>query len=359
VTTALPPAARPGPRAPSVPDGADLRRLAAAVLLPATAESALPPGVHDHLRAGGRSVLLGETRAEYVARRMSPERRARESAERFRALTRQVEEAAGAPCLVAVDQELGGIERAHDLVPGLPSAAEATELSDDALRAACRRTATALHDLGVTLALGPVVDLIDGPQPWLDGRHHGADAAHAARLAARYVRAFEAVGVATCPKHFPGHRGLTADPATDPEAVVPGTLDAVRADLAPFRAAAWAGASAVMLGPATVPAIDPDRPASLSPRVVALLRAEIGFRGLIVTDDLDAASVLRGRTLAGAAVEALVAGADLLLVSAENDLPGLVDGLSWAVTLGVLPAERLAEAARRVGALADRRSAPW
>jgi beta-N-acetylhexosaminidase len=346
--------AAPDERRADVYDRDRLRHLAASVLLPATDASALPPGLEGFLRAGGRSVLLGESRAEYVARRMDDDRRARETPERFRALTAAAGAAAGAPCLVALDQELGGIQRAHALVPALPSAAEAASLPDDALLAACGRTARGLRELGVGLVLGPVVDLVDGPQPWLDGRHHGADAAHTARLAARFVRAFEAAGVATCPKHFPGHRGLTTDPAVDEIAVVPASRAALVADLAPFRAALWAGASAAMVGPATVPALDPDLPALLSPAVVGLLRGELGFGGLVVSDDLDAASVLRGRTLAEAAVAALRAGNDLLLVSAENDLPALVEALVAGVVRGDLPAGRLAAAARRVAALADR-----
>lgn len=336
------------------PPADELRRLAASVLLPATAESRLPAELAAFLRSGGRSVLLGETRAEYVARRMSDDRRRRETPEAFAALIGAIQDATPAPVLVALDQELGGIQRAHDLAPALPGIAEVPGLSPDALRAACAATARGLRALGVGLALGPIVDLVDGPQPWLGGRHHGDDPAATARIGAAYVAAFEAAGVATCAKHFPGHRGLRADPAVDPVAVVPGDRAALGPGLEPFRAAIAAGASAVMVGPATVPGLGAPEPALLAPIVLRLLRDELGFSGLVVSDDLDAASVLHERTVPEAAVASLRAGCDLLLVSAENDLPALTGAIARAVQEGALEAERLAAASAAVDAVASR-----
>lgn len=333
---------------------AELRRLATGVLLPATAESAAGPKLTAFLRRGGRALLLGEDRAEYVARRMSAARRRTETHEAFAALIAAIAAPAPGPVLVAIDQELGGIQRAHDLVPALPSVAEAPTLPPAALAAACARTARGLRELGIGMALGPIVDLIDGPQPWLDGRHLGDDAERTGRIAATYVRAFEAAGVATCPKHFPGHRGLRTDPAVEARAVVPGDLAAVTRDLRPFDAAIRAGATAVMVGPAVVPALDPDRPALLSPAVVRALRDDLGFRGLVVSDDLDARSVLDGRTLHEAAVAALGSGNDLLMVSAANDLPAIAEALATAVEHGTLEEARLTAAAARVAATAER-----
>jgi beta-N-acetylhexosaminidase len=332
----------------------DLRRLAATVLLPATADSRPSPALTAFLAAGGRSVLLGETRAEYVARAMSAARRRTETREAFGTLIDGLRGSAAAPVLVVVDQELGGIQRAHDLVPALPSAADAHAMPAAALARACAATAEGLAALGIGMTLGPVVDLVDGPQPWLGGRHLGDDPAATARIGAAYVAAFEAAGVASCPKHFPGHRGLRADPAVEPVAVVPGDRAALEAGLRPFAAAVDAGATAIMVGPAAVPGLGADEPALLSAPVVGLLRQELGFAGLIVSDDLDAASVLHGRTLHEAAVASLRAGCDLLLVSADNDLPALTAALARAVADGALPAARLEAAARAVEAVVGR-----
>jgi beta-N-acetylhexosaminidase len=333
---------------------ADLRRLAAAVLLPATADSHLPPALAAFLAAGGRSVLLGETRAEYLARRMSDDRRRTETPAAFGALVDALRGSPTAPVLVALDQELGGIQRAHDLVPALPAIDDVAAMSTADLTAACGATARGLRELGVGLTLGPIVDLVGGPQPWLDGRHHGDDPTRTARIGAAYVAAFETAGVATCPKHFPGHRGLRADPAVDSVAVVPGDRLAAAEGLRPFAAAVDAGATAVMVGPAAVPGLGAPAPALLSAPVVRVLRDELRFGGLVISDDLDAASVLHGRTLHEAAVASLRAGCDLLLVSAENDLPALTSALVRAVADGALPAARLEAAARAVGAVADR-----
>jgi beta-N-acetylhexosaminidase len=333
---------------------ADLRRLAATVLLPATADSRPSPALTAFLAAGGRSVLLGETRTEYLAREMSAARRETETREAFAALIDGLRGSPTAPVLVAVDQELGGIQRAHDLVPTLPSAEDAHAMPADALARACAATAEGLARLGIGMTLGPIVDLVDGPQPWLGGRHLGDDPAATARIGAGYVAAFQAAGVATCPKHFPGHRGLAADPAVEPVAVVPGSRTVLEDGLRPFAAAVDAGATAVMVGPAAVPGLGADGPALLAAPVIRLLRDELGFAGLVVSDDLDAASVLHGRTLHEAAVASLGAGCDLLLVSADNDLPALTAALVDAVADGVLPVARLEAAARAVEAVAGR-----
>ena len=107
-----------------------------------------------------------------------------------------------------------------------------------------------------------------------------------------------------------------------------------------------------MLGPAVVEAIDRRRAASVSPAVVDLLRREIGFAGLVITDDLDAPGVLLDRTLADTAVMALQAGAELLMLAAGSHLPAIVQAIVAAVEGGILPEDTLARAAAKVRALA-------
>lgn len=304
------------------------------------------------LRGGGRAVLLGESREEYVSRRMTPERESGETQAAIRALTDAARELAGAPVLVAVDQELGGIQRLHRLVPELPSAELAHWMSAADLLAASARTAAAMKPLGVNLNLAPILDVMTGSNPWLDGRHLGDNPEAVSRIGAAFIEGMQAEGVAAAAKHFPGSRGLTTDPALD-ASVIPRSRPDDIDDLVPFRGAIAAGVKAVMMGPAVVPSIDPDAPASLSPAAHALLRDQLGFDGLIVSDDLDSASIIGAGTLAEAGERALSAGADLLLIAGGDTLGGFCADLTDAVLDGRVSHERVGEAAARVRALAD------
>jgi beta-N-acetylhexosaminidase len=339
--------------APAPGDGDDLRRLATSILLPATEAAELDDRLLAFFGAGGRSLLLGESREEYVARRMSPDRERRETAAMIATVIARAHEVAGAPVLIGLDAEIGGIERLAHLVGRLPSQSEAIQMSNEELAKACRATAEALRALGVSLVMAPILDVLDAPNRWLDGRHLGPAPNVVERVGVAFIEAFESAGVATTAKHFPGHRGLLTDPAVEPEAVVPGDRESALADLQPFRAAIRAGVSCVMTGPGTVEAFDPDRPALLSPSVVSLLREDGGFDGLVVSDDLDAASVLHGRGLDQALVEALQAGNDLMMVAASNDLAALSETVVAAVEDGRVDRLRLEQAAARVDRLAS------
>jgi beta-N-acetylhexosaminidase len=326
-------------------------RDAHAVLFPAFDSLTLDDHLRRHLAGGGVSLLLGESREEYLARAMSSARRAGEGTDDFLSLAALAHQEAG-DVLLAVDQELAGIQRLHGLVPALPSLDAARDMSDAALARACQATAAAARDLGVNLFLAPIADVrTGGLHPWLDGRTLGPNATEVARLASAYVRGVQRAGVAATAKHFPGYPALALDPA-----IAEARLAASRSDLAPgldvFRAVVRAGVRAVMLGPAVVEALDPGRPASLSPAVVDLLRGELGFAGLAITDDLDARATLLDRTLADAAVLALLAGAELLMLAAGSHLPAVVRAIVRAVEAGELPAETLARAAAKVRAVA-------
>lgn len=137
---------------------------------PAIDARSLLEHIADHLRSGGSSVLLGETRDEYVARSMSTERRSTETASWFREVAASARKSAGGTALVAVDQELGGIQRLHDLATPLPTASAAATLSTSSLLAAAAQLATECSGLGVNVVLSPIVDIVTGPNPWLDGR---------------------------------------------------------------------------------------------------------------------------------------------------------------------------------------------
>lgn len=322
-----------------------------AVLLPAIDDLALTKQHERFLSQGGRAFLIGETRQEYVARRMSPARQATETAGDLRALTDRIRHLAG-PALVALDQEPAGIQRLHGLVPALPDQQALHALGSDQIERAAFDMARAARDLGITMLLSPVIDLVTGHNPWLQGRTLGTDAAEVARIGAAYIRGVEAAGIVATAKHFPGHHDIDGDPATQ-IATVSGGPDALAAGMIPFRAAIAAGARAMMTGPALVPGMDAQMPSSLSAITIDALRG-MGFLGLVVSDDIDAIGTLRGqRSVPTAAVEALAAGSDLLLLSGANDLAAIRDHIVDAVGQGRLPQARLGQAAARVRALAD------
>jgi beta-N-acetylhexosaminidase len=330
---------------------------ARAVLLPAIADLNLSDELRRFLDAGGRSILIGETREEYVSRAMSPGRQASETRADIAGFSAEVRRHAG-PALVALDEEPEGIRRLHGLIPQFPRAKGLAALSASEIEEVARDMAASAAALGVGLFLAPILDVVSGRNSWLAGRTIAHDPAEVGRVAAAWVRGVQATGIAACAKHFPGHHDVTGDPAVE-IAEVTGDAVALVPGFAPFRAAISAGAKAVMTGPALVPALDPVLPSSLSPATIAALRSDFGFSGLVVSDDLDATATLRGkRSVPEAAVAALAAGSDLLLLSAENPLDGIAEAILAALAEGLLPEDRLAEAAGRVRALAAETPAP-
>ena len=159
--------------------------------------------------------------------------------------------------------------------------------------------------------------------------------------------------MAATAKHFPGHPHTPLDPAVHADAQVESSRDDIDSTLKVFRAVGAAGVRVVMTGPVLVPAIDPERAASRSAVTVDLLRNDLGFDGVILSDDLDAPGLLRGSSLEEAAVEALSAGIDWLLIAGTPHLPNLVAAVAEAVSSGHLSSARLAEAAHTVRTLTN------
>ena len=193
-----------------------LRNQCYGVLLPAFAELRLSPQVKAFLAGGGRAILLGETREEYVARRMSKQRETTESAAAIATLTAEARSLAG-DLIVAVDQELGGICRLHHLVPQFPSAQTIEELDPDSFQTICSAVASAARDMGVNCFLAPILDLVSGENPWLAGRTWSTDPHRVAEVSSLFIKTIQNSGVASVAKHFPGFSNLVLDPAVDPE----------------------------------------------------------------------------------------------------------------------------------------------
>ncbi len=273
-------------------------------------------------------------------------------------LVSQLQAAAAAggnpPLLVAVDQEGGAVKRFADGPPDVSPRTLGQE--GDVGHAAAEGAATAsfLRGLGVDVDLAPVLDTPSSPSSWLGSRAYSRNRFVNATLGTAFLNGLQQGGVAATAKHFPGLG--TARTTTDTSAVVVDTsAPALDRRLLPFRRAIAAGVSLVMVSNAGYPAYDPTgTPASLSePIVGGVLRKRLGFRGVVITDALEAPGPRRHRQ---AAVEAHRAGVDLLLYTHEKDSAAAFSQLVAAVRSGALPLATVTQATTRIAALKRRLS---
>lgn len=323
-----------------------------AVLLPASDKLELSEQGRRFLDAGGRAWLLGEGRSEYVARRMSPERMARETVEDFQGTALEIRRRAG-PALIAVDQEPGGINRLQGHVPDWPDTAQMMAMPPEQAEQHARRVALAARTLGVNMFLAPIMDRVTGSNPWLAGRVVTQDAAKIAELGAAMVRGVQSAGVAAVAKHFPGYAHIPRDPAINAAAIESSELPTVIEGMQTFNAVIAADVKMIMVGPAIVSALDPLRPALRSPAVIRRLTSDMGFRGIVLADDLDSKATLAGAGITTVAVEALAAGCDMLLLADKAEqVQEVVRAIVEAVRTGILSSDALATSADKVRQLA-------
>jgi beta-N-acetylhexosaminidase len=260
----------------------------------------------------------------------------------------------GTPTLVAVDQEGGLVQRvrapatmwppmmAHD---GLPSG-EDEEVAEQVGQAVGEE----LRALGFDIDFAPVLDVHTNPaNPIIGERAFGREAATAARRALAFARGLDAAGILACGKHFPGH----GDTDTDSHLALP-RIDhpwerLERVELPPFQLAARAGLPMIMTAHVVFAALDATRPATLSEQVVTgLLRERLGYRGVIVSDDLDMRAIAGTTGVDQAAVQAIRAGCDVLLLCCNEQFQADAEAAL------IKTAERDSEFRRRVGESAAR-----
>ncbi|MFI7614158.1 glycoside hydrolase family 3 protein [Nonomuraea terrae] len=325
-----------------MPLSGDLLRLADAVLFPGFAGHGPPDWIRRRLGEGLAGVVL------FSRNIAGPEQIARLTAA-LRAENPAV--------LVGTDEESGEVTRLEAATGSSRPGAYALGVVDDV-----RLTEAVAVDLGgdlaragVTIDFAPSADVNSNPDnPVIGLRAFGADPDLVARHTRAFVRGLQSAGVAACAKHFPGH----GDTSVDSHHGVPVVAEqGIEEALRPFRAAIAAGVKAVMTGHLLVPSYDAERPATLSPKVLAgLLREELGFDGMIITDGIEMAAVSGAYGIGGASARAIAAGADAICVGGERadeaTAAGIRDAIAAAVVEGLLPEERLADAARRVRELA-------
>jgi beta-N-acetylhexosaminidase len=284
-------------------------------------------------RAAGQVLIGGFTGVELSARYRSALERGERggvilfrrnigSLEQVMALTASV--AAVMPqTIIAVDQEGGRVARLGPPCLKLPPAMRLASRGEAFVREVAKAQALELIHLGFTLNFAPVLDVhLEPDNPIIGDRAFGTAPEDAARLALAFASGAADGGLLTCGKHFPGHGATTTDSHLELPRVQR-SRDALEADLLPFRRAAAAGLPSFMSAHVVYDALDPGRPATLSRRIMFdLLRGEIGFRGVVFSDDLlmKAIALPHG----DAAVAALEAGCDTLLVCDEEDLQDAV-----------------------------------
>lgn len=251
------------------------------------------------------------------------------------------------PLFVAVDQEGGEIASAPWVAPEPAAAAVGRRGDPDEARAVATEMGRQLLRAGINTDFAPVVDTGFGAA--IGNRSYGEDPELVARMGVAAVEGFKEAGVISAAKHFPNHGPARSDSHVSLPVIRHDKETVESYDLPPFRAAVEAGVPMVMVGHLVFPAIDPEHPASLSKEAISMLRENLGFDGVVVTDDLAMAGATGGGPVARAAVGAVGAGADLLIVSSPpQQQADAYDAVVAAVRSGELSRTQVRKSVERI-----------
>ncbi len=311
--------------------------------------------VPPELRALAREFDLGG--AILFGRNVEAPAQVAELAYGIRALVQEL------PPWVCVDQEGGRVARLTAPFTRWPPMRSLGRSGDAALAERFGRAlATELSAVGVTWNFAPVLDVhTNRENPVIGDRALSERADEVATLGTAIITEFQRTGIAACGKHFPGHGDTTVD-SHDELPVVDQLPERVReVELAPFRAAIGVGVAAIMTAHVVYPALDDSGPATLSSRIVTgLLRGELGFGGIIASDDLEMGAIAKHRSVDAATVDAIAAGCDMVLLCGGDTACqiGAIEALIHAVEDERLPARRVEDALARVRRTKERFLAP-
>jgi len=204
-----------------------------------------------------------------------------------------------------------------------------------------------LKEAGINTNLAPVVDTGFGAA--IGDRSFGTDPKLVSRMGSAAINGFEAAGIASTAKHFPNHGAANRNSHVGSPIIEHDVSTIEAQDLPPFKAAIDAGVPMVMVGHLIYPAIDPKLPTSLSPHAISLLREDLGFNGVIITDALNMEGATQGGSVAQAAVEAVSAGEDMLPLSADpQQQVDAYEAVKEAVESGQIPREQIDQSAERI-----------
>lgn len=269
-----------------------------------------------------------------------------DTAEQTKALTAQMQQAAELPLFIGVDEEGGIVSRLDKSnIPHEPIPA-AAEITDS--RAAGETIGKELQALGIQVDFAPVADVNTNPDnPVIGSRAFSAKPEAAAERVAAFVQGMEETGVSACAKHFPGH-GDTAMDSHDGETYVTHDLERLRTvEFLPFQAAIAAGVDFIMAGHIKTPQATTDgMPATLSAEMIQLLREELHFDGVLITDAMNMGAITEEYGAEESVVLAIQAGVDMVLMPA--DLPQAAETLAESIRNGDIPEERVEESLERI-----------
>lgn len=267
------------------------------------------------------------------------------------------------PLWVSVDQEGGRVARLKAPFTEWPPMMTLGRSGDERLAERfARALAAELKAVGISLDYTPVLDIHTNPRnPVIGDRALAERAEDVARLGRTIITTLQAEGVAACGKHFPGHGDTSTDSHHDLPLIEhpPDRLQAV--ELVPFKAAIEAGVAAIMTAHILIPAYDDERPATLSPAVVdGVLKRDLAYRGLVLSDDLDMRAISRRYGLGEATVAAVAAGCDAVLMcgAGQEQQVAALEAVIRALENGTLPEKRVEDAIARHRRVKERFLAP-
>ncbi len=281
---------------------------------------------------------------------MESEEQVRSFAESMQSLSMETEPSI--PMFVAVDQEGGEVGSAPWVAPQPAAAEVGARGNPEEARVISEQIGTELLRAGVNTDFAPVVDTGFGGA--IGSRSYGEEPNLVSQMGAASVAGFESAGIITSAKHFPNHGPATSDSHVSLPTIEHDMATMMSYDLPPFAAAIEAGVPMVMMGHLVYPAMDSENPASLSPAAYEMLREDLGFEGIAVTDDLVMEGATGGGPSAEAVVRAVEAGADLLILSSPpQEQADAYDAVVEAVESGEIPEERIRESVERILAVKE------
>jgi beta-N-acetylhexosaminidase len=329
----------------------DIRRQIGQLAIAGFAGHAIP----DDLRLLAREFDLGGI--ILFARNVEAPEQVAEVSREAQSLAREL------PLWVSVDQEGGRVARLKTPFTVWPAMATLGRSGDERLAERfARALAAELKAVGISLDYTPVLDIHTNPKnPVIGDRALAERAEDVARLGRAIITTLQSEGIAACGKHFPGHGDTSTDSHHELPLVEhpPDRLEAV--ELVPFRAAIEADVASIMTAHILIPALDEERPATLSSRIVdGLLKKAMGYGGLVLSDDLEMRAIGSRYGVPEATVAAIAAGCDAVLMCGESQEPqaAALEAVIRAAEDGVLPVKRVEDALARHRRVKERFLAP-
>ena len=246
---------------------------------------------------------------------------------------------------IAVDQEGGRVSRFLFLD-------ELTSQQDiknaDQAFAVARVRGKELKEMGVNINFSPVLDVASSSHDFISRRAFKGDATEVASLGTAMLRGYQEAGIISTAKHFPGHGGTNVD-SHKRLPIINRDAQGMASALFPFRVAIQGGAPMIMVGHIQIAQIDPNVPATLSSRAMNILRNELGYRGVIITDDLGMGAITQSHSLSAGAIESIKAGADIVLVVRNAaDYNTIYESLRASAVRGDISEHRINESVTRI-----------